>query len=115
VSAQDTSSRKLDVFNQVYAKIKNDYVDHLDGRRDGRGQFAVCWSRLTLFGIPQREGMSAFYKDFSVEKTPGIGVILTKANGYPTILEAIPGGSAQGRTKDLCTRSKLSMESRLGK
>ena len=34
----------------------------------------------------------AFYKDFSVEKTPGIGVILTKANGYPTILEAIPGG-----------------------
>ena len=34
----------------------------------------------------------AFYKDFSVEKTPGIGVILTRANGYPTILEAIPGG-----------------------
>jgi carboxyl-terminal processing protease len=34
----------------------------------------------------------AFYKEFSVEKTPGIGVILTRANGYPTILEAIPGG-----------------------
>ena len=27
VSAQDTSIQELDVFNQVYAKIKNDYVD----------------------------------------------------------------------------------------
>ncbi len=92
VSAQDTSIQELDVFNQVYAKIKNDYVDQPSMTAAMVGAIRGLLEQVDPYSGYLNPKDVAFYKDFSVEKTPGIGVILTKANGYPTILEAIPGG-----------------------
>jgi carboxyl-terminal processing protease len=92
VSAQDTSIQELDVFNQVYAKIKNDYVDQPSMTNAMVGAIRGLLEQIDPYSGYLNPKDVAFYKDFSVEKTPGIGVILTKANGYPTILEAIPGG-----------------------
>ena len=94
VSAQDTSIQQLDVFNQVYAKIKNDYVDQPSMTAATLGAIRGLLEQVDPYSGYLNPKDVAFYKDFSVEKTPGIGVILTKANGYPTILEAIPGGPA---------------------
>jgi carboxyl-terminal processing protease len=92
VSAQDTSLQQLDVFNQVYAKVKNDYVDQPSMANAMIGAIRGLLEQIDPYSGYLNAKDVAFYKDFSVEKTPGIGVILTKANGYPTILEAIPGG-----------------------
>ena len=92
VSAQDTSIQELDVFNQVYAKIKNDYVDQPSMTTAMVGAIRGLLEQVDPYSGYLTAKDVAFYKDFSVEKTPGVGVILTKANGYPTILEAIPGG-----------------------
>ena len=92
VSAQDTSLQQLDVFNQVYAKVKNDYVDQPSMTNAMVGAIRGLLEQVDPYSGYLTAKDVAFYKDFSVEKTPGIGVILTKANGYPTILEAIPGG-----------------------
>lgn len=92
VSAQDTSLQQLDVFNQVYAKVKNDYVDQPSMSTAMVGAIRGLLEQVDPYSGYLNAKDVAFYKDFSVEKTPGIGVVLTKANGYPTILEAIPGG-----------------------
>ena len=92
VSAQDTSLQQLDVFNQVYAKVKNDYVDQPSMTAAMIGAIRGLLEQVDPYSGYLNAKDVAFYKDFSVEKTPGIGVILTRANGYPTILEAIPGG-----------------------
>jgi carboxyl-terminal processing protease len=36
----------------------------------------------------------AFYRNYDIEKTPGIGVILSRRAGYPVIISSIPGGPA---------------------
>lgn len=92
VSAQDTSLQQLDVFNQVYAKVKNDYVDQPSMSAAMVGAIRGLLEQIDPYSGYLNAKDVAFYKDFSIEKTPGIGVVLTKANGYPTILEAIPGG-----------------------
>jgi carboxyl-terminal processing protease len=92
VSAQDTSLQQLEVFNQVYAKIKNDYVDQPSMSNATLGAIRGLLEQVDPYSGFLNAKDVAFYKDFSLEKTPGIGVVLTKANGYPTILEAIPGG-----------------------
>jgi carboxyl-terminal processing protease len=92
VSAQDNTLQQLDVFNQVYAKIKNDYVDAPSMDNATIGAIRGLLEQVDPYSGYLNAKDVAFYKDFSVEKTPGIGVILAKANGYPTILEAIPGG-----------------------
>ena len=83
VSAQDTSIQQLDVFNQVYAKIKNDYVDQPSMTAAMVGAIRGLLEQVDPYSGYLNPKDVAFYKDFSVEKTPGIGVILTKANGYP--------------------------------
>ena len=96
VSAQDSSFQQLDVFNQVYAKIKNDYVDQTSMSLATSGAIRGLLEQVDPYAGYLNAKDVAFYKDFSVEKTPGIGVILARANVYggvyPTILEAIPGG-----------------------
>ena len=94
VSAQDSSYQQLDVFNQVYAKVKNDYVDQTSMSLVTQGAIRGLLEQVDPYAGYLNAKDVAFYKDFNVEKTPGIGVILSRANGYPTILEAIPGGSA---------------------
>jgi carboxyl-terminal processing protease len=94
VSAQDTSLQQLDVFNQVYARVKNDYVDQPSMTNAMIGAIRGLLEQVDPYSGYLNAKDVAFYKDFSIEKTPGIGVILTRANGFPTILEAIPGGPA---------------------
>lgn len=94
VSAQDNTLQQLDVFNQVYAKIKNDYVDSPSMDSATIGAIRGLLEQVDPYSAFLSPKDLAFYKDFSVEKTPGIGVVLAKANGFPTILEAIPGGPA---------------------
>jgi carboxyl-terminal processing protease len=94
VNAQDNTLQQLDVFNQVYAKIKNDYVDAPSMDLATIGAIRGLLEQVDPYAGYLNAKDLAFYKDFSVEKTPGIGVVLTKANGFPTILQAIPGGPA---------------------
>ena len=92
VSAQDTSLPQLEVFTQVYEKVKNDYVDQTSMSNATLGAIRGLLEQVDPYSGYLNAKDVAFYKDFNVEKTPGIGVILTRANGYPLILEAIPGG-----------------------
>jgi carboxyl-terminal processing protease len=94
VSAQDTSLPQLEVFMQVFGKVKNDYVDQTSMPNATLGAIRGLLEQVDPYSGYLNSKDVAFYKDFSLEKTPGIGVILTKANGYPLILEAIPGGPA---------------------
>lgn len=94
VSAQDSSFQHLDVFSQVYQKIEHDYVDQPTMSAATLGAIRGLLEQVDPYAAYLNTKDVAFYKDFSIEKTPGIGVILTRANGYPTILEAIPGGPA---------------------
>jgi carboxyl-terminal processing protease len=92
VSAQDSSLPQLEVFTQVYQKVKNDYVDPTSMSNATLGAIRGLLEQVDPYSAYLNAKDVAFYKDFSVEKTPGIGVILAKANGFPLILEAIPGG-----------------------
>jgi len=94
VNAQDSSFQHLDVFSQVYQKIEHDYVDQPTMSNATLGAIRGLLEQVDPYSGYLNPKDVAFYKDFSIEKTPGIGVVLTRANGYPTILEAIPGGPA---------------------
>ncbi len=94
VSAQDSSLQHLDVFSQVYARIQNDYVDEPSMNKAITGAIRGLLEQVDPYAGYLTQKDVAFYKDFNPEKTPGIGVVLARANGFPTILEAIPGGSA---------------------
>ena len=94
VSAQDSSLQQLDVFSQVFARIQNDYVDQPAMNTAITGAIRGLLEQVDPYAGYLTQKDVSFYKDFSPEKTPGIGVVLAKANGFPTILEAIPGGSA---------------------
>lgn len=93
VSAQEGALPQLDVFSQVYAKIQNDYVDETSMKNAINGAIRGLLEQVDPYaGFLTAKDIS-FYKDFSVEKTPGVGVVLVKANGYPTILSVVPGSS----------------------
>jgi len=94
VSAQDSSMQQLDVFSQVFARIQNDYVDQPSMNLAITGAIRGLLEQVDPYAGYLTPKDVSFYKDFNLEKTPGIGVVLAKANGFPTILEAIPGGSA---------------------
>ena len=94
VSAQDGAIQQLDVFSQVFARIQNDYVDQPSMKLAITGAVRGLLEQVDPYAGYLTPKDVTFYKDFNPEKTPGIGVVLAKANGFPTILEAIPGGSA---------------------
>lgn len=93
-SAQNSSLPQLDVFSQVFARISNDYVDQPSMKAAITGAVRGLLERVDPYAAYLSPKDVTFYKDFNPEKTPGIGVILAKANDYPTILAAIPGGPA---------------------
>jgi carboxyl-terminal processing protease len=94
VSAQNSSIQHLQVYADVFNKVKNDYVDEPTMSLVTLGAIRGLLEQVDPYSGYLNAKDVAFYKDFNIEKTPGIGVILSKANGYPTILEAIPGGPA---------------------
>ena len=93
VSAQDGALPQLDVFSQVYAKIQNDYVDEPTMKNAVNGAIRGLLEQVDPFAGFLTAKDVAFYRDFSIEKTPGIGVVLVKASGFPTVLSVLPGGS----------------------
>jgi carboxyl-terminal processing protease len=93
VSAQDGALQQLDVFSQVFARISNDYVDQPSMKNATTGAIRGLLEQVDPYAGYLTAKDVTFYKDFSQEKTPGIGVVLAKSNGFPVILEAIPGGS----------------------
>jgi carboxyl-terminal processing protease len=93
VSAQDSSIQQLEVFSQVFARIQNDYVDSPSMSAVSAGAIRGLLEQVDPYAAYLTPKDVSFYKDFSPEKM-GIGVVLAKANGFPTILEAIPGGPA---------------------
>ena len=92
VNAQDSSYQHLDVFSQVYQKIDRDYVDQVSMTNATNGAIRGLLEQVDPYSAYLTGKDIAFYKEFSLEKTPGIGVVLARAQGYPMILEAIPGG-----------------------
>jgi carboxyl-terminal processing protease len=94
VSAQDGSYQQLSIFIEVLERIKSDYVDEPSLRTAVQGAIRGMVEMVDPYGgllMPQEV---AFYKDFDLEKTPGIGVILSRRAGYPVIISSIPGGPA---------------------
>lgn len=94
VSAQDGALQNLDVLGQVFARVQNDYVDQPSMKSVMSGGIRGMLEQVDPYAAFLTPKDVTFYKEFSQEKTPGIGVVLAKANGFPTILEAIPGGPA---------------------
>src|SRR5688572_11732081 len=95
VSAQDTSLPQLEVYTQVYNKVKNDYVDPTSMTNATLGAIRGLLEQVDPYSGYLNSKEVSFYKEFSIEKTPGIGVVLAKSPlGFPLILEAIPGGPA---------------------
>jgi len=94
VSAQDSAIPQLEVFSQVFGRIQNDYVDQPSMSAAITGAIRGLLEQVDPYAGYLTPKDVTFYKDFSPEKTPGIGVVLAKANGFPTVLEAIPGGAA---------------------
>jgi carboxyl-terminal processing protease len=94
VSAQEGTLPQLDVFSQVLAKIKNDYVDETSMKNAINGAIRGLLEQVDPAAGFLTAKDVAFYQSFGVEKTPGIGVVLVKANGFPTVLSVIPGGPA---------------------
>jgi carboxyl-terminal processing protease len=93
-SAQNGALPELDVFSQVFGRIQKDYVDEPSMKLAITGAIRGLLERVDPYAGYLSAKDVAFYKDFNPEKTPGIGVVLAKADGFPMILEAIPGGTA---------------------
>lgn len=95
VSAQDTALPQLEIYLKVYEKVKNDYVDPTSMTTATLGAIRGLLEQVDPYSGYLNSKEVSFYKDFSIEKTPGIGVVLAKSPlGFPLILEAIPGGPA---------------------
>jgi carboxyl-terminal processing protease len=93
VSAQNGTLQQLDVFAQVFQKISDDYVDQPSMNIAIAGAIRGLLEQVDPYSGYLNSQEAAFYKDFSIEKTPGIGVVLGRANGFPTIVSVVPGSS----------------------
>jgi carboxyl-terminal processing protease len=93
-SAQNSALPELEVFSQVFGRIQQDYVDSPSMSLAATGAIRGMLERVDPYAGYLSPQDVTFYKNFNPEKTPGIGVVLAKADGFPMILEAIPGGAA---------------------
>jgi carboxyl-terminal processing protease len=94
VSAQDGSYQQLSIFIEVLERIKNDYVDEPALNDAVQGAIRGMVELVDPYGGLLSPQDVAFYKDFALEKTPGIGVVMSRRAGYPVIISSIPGGPA---------------------
>jgi carboxyl-terminal processing protease len=94
LSAQDGSYQQLSIFIEVLERIKNDYVDEPALRDAIQGAIRGMVEMVDPYGGLLTPQDVAFYRDFDLEKTPGIGVVLSRRAGYPVIIASIPGGPA---------------------
>ena len=96
VSAQDGSYQQLSIFMEVLNRIQNDYVDEPSIKDAVAGAIRGLIENVDPFGGYLSPKDVAFYKDYNPQKTPGIGVVLSKPPrlGYPVIIAAISGSPA---------------------
>jgi carboxyl-terminal processing protease len=95
VSAQNNSSLpQLDVFVQVFDRIRSDYVDETSPGLAITGAIRGLVERVDPYGGYLSPKDVAFYKDYNPEKTVGIGVVLGRVSGYPVVIQVIPGSAA---------------------
>jgi carboxyl-terminal processing protease len=94
VSAQDGSYQQLSIFIEVLERIKNDYVDEPALDSAVKGAIRGMVEMVDPYGGLLEPQDVAFYRNFDIEKTPGIGVVLSRRAGYPVIISAIPAGPA---------------------
>ena len=94
VSAQNGSYQQLSIFMEVLNRIQNDYVDEPSLKNAVQGAIRGMVEMVDPYGGLLTSKEAAFYKDFNPQKTPGIGVVLSRRAGYPVIVSAIPGGPA---------------------
>ena len=96
VSAQNGSYQQLSIFTEVLSRIQNDYVDDPNLKNAVDGAIRGLVENVDPYGGYLNPKDVSFYKDYSPQKTPGIGVVLAKPArlGYPVIISVIPGGPA---------------------
>jgi carboxyl-terminal processing protease len=96
VSAQNGSYQQLSIFTEVLGRIQNDYVDDPNMKNAVDGAIRGLIESVDPNGGYLSPKDVAFYKDYSPQKTPGIGVVLAKPArlGYPVIISVITGGPA---------------------
>jgi carboxyl-terminal processing protease len=95
VAAQDSTLQQIDVFSQVYNKILTEYVDQPSATNAIAGAIRGLLSQVDPYGGYLDAKDVAFYKSYSPEKTVGIGVVLGRAQGYPVVIQVLPGSAAE--------------------
>jgi carboxyl-terminal processing protease len=94
VSAQGGSFQQLSIFTEVLGRIQNDYVDEPSMKEALNGAIRGLVESVDPHGAYLLAKDVAFYKDYNPNKTPGVGAILSKRQGYPIIVSVIPGTPA---------------------
>src|SRR5688572_11859489 len=96
VNAQNGSFQQLSIFTEVLSRIQNDYVDEPSIKVAITGAIRGLVENVDPYGGYLSPKDVTFYKDYNPQKTPGIGVVMTKPPrlGYPVIISALPGGPA---------------------
>jgi carboxyl-terminal processing protease len=94
VNAQNGSYQQLSIFMEVLNRIQNDYVDEPSLKNAVQGAIRGMVEVVDPYGGLLSAKEAAFYREFNLQKTPGIGVILARRAGYPVVVSAIPGGPA---------------------
>ena len=96
VSAQNGSYQQLSIFMEVLSRIQNDYVDEPSVKNAVDGAIRGLVENVDPYGGYLTAKDVAFYKNYDLFKTPGIGAILAKPPrlGYPVVISTIPAGPA---------------------
>jgi carboxyl-terminal processing protease len=94
VAAQDSTLQQIDVFSQVYNKILKEYVDEPSARVAIAGAIRGLMSQVDPYGGFLDAKDVAFYKSYNPQKSVGIGVVLGRTQGFPIVIQVIPGSAA---------------------
>src|SRR5215216_5040788 len=73
VSAQNGSYQQLSIFMEVLNRIQSDYVDEPSLKEAVNGAIRGLVENVDPYGGLLSAKDVAFYKDFNLQKTPGIG------------------------------------------
>jgi carboxyl-terminal processing protease len=95
VAAQDSTLQQIDVFSQVYNKIMQEYVDEPSAGTAIAGAIRGLLSQVDPYGGFLDAKDVTFYKNYNPEKTVGIGVVLGRSQGFPMVIQVIPGSAAE--------------------
>ena len=94
VSAQNGSYQSLSILYEVLNYVQTSYVDEPTMKNVINGGVRGLIETVDPHGAYLLPKELAFYKDFNLTKTPGIGAVVIRRFGYPVIVSVMPTGPA---------------------